>query len=73
MVPDWYEMNPQRTKPWGSTHAMLACKSKLNEPYIVINGDDFYGQEAFEEAAKFLKENVQRTLMQFLVTNLKMF
>jgi len=43
-----------RTKPWGTTHALLCARDKLNAPFIVINADDFYGQEAFEAAASFL-------------------
>ncbi len=56
MLPEWYELNPERTKPWGTTHALLVSKDLINEPFIVINGDDFYGQEAFKIAADFLKE-----------------
>ena len=33
---------PQRTKPWGTTHAMLCGKEVINEPFAVINADDFY-------------------------------
>ena len=55
MVPDWYELDPERTKPWGTTHALLVSKDLLNEPFLVINGDDFYGQESFKIGADFLK------------------
>ena len=55
MLPNWYERNPKRTKPWGTTHALLVSKELIDEPFIVINGDDFYGQESFEIAADFLK------------------
>lgn len=43
-----------RTKPWGTTHAMLCGKEVINEPFAVINADDFYGKESFESLAKFL-------------------
>src|SRR3954469_12534403 len=33
-----------RTKPWGTAHAVLCCKGKINEPFAVINADDFYGK-----------------------------
>jgi dTDP-glucose pyrophosphorylase len=56
MLPDWYELNPERTKPWGTTHALLVSKEHINTPFLVINGDDFYGQEAFQIAADFLRE-----------------
>tara|TARA_R110000796_G_scaffold96719_1_gene202725 strand:+ start:109164 stop:110054 length:891 start_codon:yes stop_codon:yes gene_type:complete len=49
-----------RKKPWGTTHAILAAKHLINEPFVVINADDYYGQESFGEvvtAMKNLKEN----------------
>lgn len=56
MVPEWYEMDPERTKPWGTSHAVLVAKEVLKNPFLIINGDDFYGRESFDIAAKFLKE-----------------
>ena len=44
-----------RTKPWGTAHAVLCAKNVVKEPFAVINADDFYGQNAFEKAAAFLK------------------
>lgn len=55
MVPDWYELNPERIKPWGTGHALLMAKDKINEPFLVINGDDFYGRESFKIGADFLR------------------
>jgi choline kinase len=43
-----------RTKPWGTGHAMLCAKYAVKEPFAVINADDFYGKDAFEKAAHFL-------------------
>jgi choline kinase len=43
-----------RTKPWGTTHALLCARSNCNAPFFVINADDFYGREAFDAAAFFL-------------------
>lgn len=43
-----------RTKPWGTAHAVLCGKSVINEPFAVINADDFYGRDAFERCADFL-------------------
>jgi len=45
---------PNRSKPWGTTHAMLCGKEVINEPFAVINADDFYGYEAFQSLSKFL-------------------
>jgi NDP-sugar pyrophosphorylase family protein len=46
-----------RTKPWGTGHAMLCAKDAVKEPFAVINADDFYGADAFEKAAHFLINN----------------
>ena len=43
-----------RTKPWGTGHAMLCAKNAVDEPFAVINADDFYGKDAFVKAASFL-------------------
>lgn len=43
-----------RTKPWGTAHAVLCAKDAVKEPFAVINADDFYGANAFENAARFL-------------------
>jgi choline kinase len=43
-----------RTKPWGTGHAILCCKGTVNEPFAVINADDFYGADAFVKAYNFL-------------------
>ncbi len=47
-------INTERTKPWGTAHAVLCCKGKINEPFAVINADDFYGADAFAKAYHFL-------------------
>lgn len=44
----------ERTKPWGTAHAVLCCKGRINEPFAVINADDFYGEDAFAKAYTFL-------------------
>jgi NDP-sugar pyrophosphorylase family protein len=55
-------VNPERTKPWGTAHAVLCTKGAVNEPFAVINADDYYGAEAFVQAYDFLtKECNDRT------------
>ena len=49
-----FERPAERTKPWGTAHAVLCAKNAVKEPFAVINADDFYGQNAFENAAAFL-------------------
>ncbi|MFO7821477.1 MAG: nucleotidyltransferase [Lentisphaeria bacterium] len=46
---------PQRTKPWGTGQAVLAARNCINEPFAVINADDFYGPESYRLLADFLK------------------
>ena len=48
------EIPAERVKPWGTAHAVLCCKGTVNEPFAVINADDFYGRDAFEKAYHFL-------------------
>ncbi len=43
-----------RAKPWGTGHAMLFAKDVIQEPFAVINADDYYGQDAFIQSASFL-------------------
>ena len=44
----------ERKKAWGTAHAVLCCKGTVNEPFAVINADDFYGKDGFEKAYNFL-------------------
>ncbi len=55
-VPDWFTVPEGRTKPWGTTHAMMSIIGIVNEPFAVINSDDFYGRESFEILAKHLRK-----------------
>ncbi|HRE51549.1 MAG TPA: sugar phosphate nucleotidyltransferase [Flavitalea sp.] len=48
------EIPAERTKPWGTAHAVLCAKDAVGDPFAVINADDFYGRDAFEKAADFL-------------------
>src|SRR5689334_22043436 len=48
----------ERTKPWGTAHAVLCAKDVVKEPFAVINADDFYGANAFKNAAAFLNVGV---------------
>jgi len=48
----------ERKKPWGTAHAVLCCKGTVNEPFAVINADDFYGKDGFIKAHNFLTTSV---------------
>lgn len=54
-LPDGFSVPDGRTKPWGTGHAILVAKDAVKEPFAVINGDDFYGRDAFEQLAKHLQ------------------
>lgn len=54
LIPAQY-MNPERTKPWGTAHAVLCAKDAINEPFVAINADDFYGKDAFQSVADFFR------------------
>ncbi|MDR2602338.1 MAG: hypothetical protein LBC53_07810 [Spirochaetaceae bacterium] len=45
-----------RTKPWGTAHALICATDKIDAPFCVINADDFYGQEAFAKMAAYLSK-----------------
>jgi choline kinase len=45
LIPAQYQ-NAERTKPWGTGHALLCAKDVISEPFIAINADDFYGKDA---------------------------
>jgi len=53
---DDIEDMPERTKPWGTAHAVLAAKEFVNEPFAVINADDYYGLDAYQLVANFLRD-----------------
>ncbi|MCB0545840.1 MAG: nucleotidyltransferase, partial [Saprospiraceae bacterium] len=48
---------PEREKPWGTGHAMLVARHLIQEPFAVINADDYYGISSFEDMAHFLKND----------------
>ncbi|MDD6485012.1 MAG: nucleotidyltransferase [Clostridiales bacterium] len=54
MLPEGFCVPEGRTKPWGTGQAILACKGIVNEPFIIINADDYYGKEAFFKVHDFL-------------------
>lgn len=58
-VPEGIEIPSDRVKPLGTAHAILSCKNVVNEPFVVINADDFYGRDAYIKAANFLKEDTK--------------
>jgi len=73
-VPEGVVISPERTKPWGTAHAILMAKDVIKEPFAVINGDDFYGSGAFITMANFLcsidsKDKAEYSLVGYQVGN----
>ncbi len=56
-LPKNYNYPKDRTKPYGTGHAILCAKDKVNENFAIISADDFFGYDAFKKAADFLKNN----------------
>ena len=57
---EYQELLKERTRPLGTAHAILCAKDKINEPFAIINADDFYGRDAYQKASNYLdtiKEN----------------
>lgn len=53
-LPEGFEKPADRTKPWGTGQAVLAAKAVLDEPFMVINADDYYGKEAYVKVHDYL-------------------
>ena len=57
-IPEGFSVPDGRTKPWGTTHAVLCAKEVIGDnPFVVLNADDFYGRTAFRAAFNWLKNN----------------
>ena len=54
MIPSGIQITNERIKPWGTGHAVLVAVDKLNEPFAVINADDFYGRNSFRILTDYL-------------------
>ena len=71
-VPDFYHIPPERTKPFGTVHALLCAADVVHEPCCVINADDYYGIDAYrtiyEELIR-LPETGKATMVGYLLKN----
>ena len=66
-VPKVFE---DRVKPWGTAHAVLCAKEKINGDFLIINADDFYGLESFKTAYDFMIKNEDGNTYANIVYNL---
>ena len=58
-IPEGFTVPEGRVKPWGTTHALLACKGIVDGPFAIINADDFYGRDAYKVIYDFLTSEVK--------------
>ncbi len=60
-IPARFALNPEREKPWGTAHAVLMAADVINEPFAVINGDDYYGKDSFRILGDWLRAHEGKT------------
>lgn len=70
-IPDGYSVPSDRVKPWGTGHAVLCAKNVVDENFVVINADDFYGRESFNRIASYLK-NVDKDSTNYCMVSYKL-
>lgn len=69
-LPAGYHVPPGRTRPWGTTHAILAAAHAVQEPFGVINCDDFYGAESYRALARHLEAGAtDQAMVGFILRN----
>ncbi|MCH3972895.1 MAG: nucleotidyltransferase [Oscillospiraceae bacterium] len=73
-LPAGYAVPQGRQKPWGTAHALLACRGKIDAPFAVINADDYYGPQAFEMMYRWCStaqdtEKYQYSMVGYLLQN----
>lgn len=56
-IPEKFNVLPKREKPWGTGHAIRAARSLIAEAFAVINADDYYGEDAYSQAALKIRES----------------
>jgi choline kinase len=66
-LPEGFQLNKERVKPWGTNHAVLMGKEVIKEPFLVINADDFYGREGYKIAAEYFQSLENKESNYFMV------
>ena len=57
VLPNGFTLPAKRVKPLGTAHAIMCAKNVINEPFVIINADDFYGRESYLNISKFIDSN----------------
>jgi UTP-glucose-1-phosphate uridylyltransferase len=69
-LPPEFSVPAGRTKPWGTLHAVLMASDTINEPFAVINADDFYGAESYRSLARYLQSDpLNYSMVGFVLRN----
>lgn len=68
-LPGDFSHPASREKPWGTGQAILAAEKMIDEPFAVINGDDFYGKESFQVVADYYKQSSNFSMVAFKLLN----
>ena len=70
-IPKAISLETKREKPWGTAHAVWTARNVIKGSFVIINADDYYGQNAFDGAAKFIKNNNTPDTFALVAYNLK--
>ncbi|CAI8226521.1 MAG: Bifunctional protein GlmU [Formosa sp. Hel1_33_131] len=70
-IPEGVQLETKREKPWGTAHAVWTARNVIKGSFVIINADDYYGQNAFEGAANFIKNNTSDNTFALVAYNLK--
>jgi NDP-sugar pyrophosphorylase family protein len=72
-LPNGFEVPEGREKPWGTAHAVMTAASKINEPFAIVNADDFYGRSSFQKVYNHLStldnDKLSACLIGFMLEN----
>lgn len=72
LLPEGFACPEDRTKPWGTAHALWVCRNVVKEPFVVINADDFYGKQAYQVLADHLRQNPEHESNNFAMCGYKL-
>jgi len=70
-IPETSSFCGERKKPWGTAHAVWTARTVIKTPFVIINADDYYGQNAFRGAAEFIKTQKNKDVFGLIGYQLK--
>ncbi len=70
-LPEGVSFNGERVKPWGTAHAVWTARNVIKNAFAIINADDYYGKNAFESAANFIRNNGDQPTFGLIAYTLK--